>query len=152
MTEQQLWLVLAVAAIVVGGSFAVIAWSTWRVAGDARRTTQATERLMTMLDRELPPTLDALQQASRSLDRLAGEGGAQLAVIERVASEGELTMAAVRELSGSINEILRGPAETVTGVRKSARMVGGGIASGADRLRRVITRADDEDGADGGGR
>jgi hypothetical protein len=56
-----------------------------------------------------------------------------------LAAEAETTMVAVRELSGSVNEIVRGPADTVTGVKRSARMVGGGIASGADRLRRVIT-------------
>ena len=48
-------------------------------------------------------------------------------------------MVAVRELSSSVNEIVRGPADTVTGVKRSARMVGDGIASGADRLRRAIT-------------
>jgi hypothetical protein len=145
MTDEQLTLVVAVSVVVIAGSFAVIAWSAWRLTTDARRTARATEDLVTMLNRELPPTLTAMQLISTSLDQLAEEGGRQLATVDRVATEAEQTMAAVRELSTTVNSIMRGPAETVTGVRKSAKMVGDGIASGADRLRRVITRSEEED-------
>jgi methyl-accepting chemotaxis protein len=143
MTEEQLSLVLALAVVVIAGSFAVISWSAWRLTADARRTARATEELATMLNQELPPTLTAMQRISTSLDQLAEEGGRQLATVDRVASEAQETMAAVRDLSTTVNEIMRGPADTVTGVRKSARMVGDGIASGADRIRRVIKREDE---------
>jgi hypothetical protein len=143
MSEQQLFLVVALAVAVMAGSFAVVAWSAWRLSVDARRTARATEDLVAMLNKELPPTLTAMQRISTSLDRLAEEGGRQLATVDRMATEAEQTMAAVRELSTTVNEIMRGPADTVTGVRKSARMVGDGIASGADRIRRVITRSEE---------
>ena len=80
-----------------------------------------------------------------SLDQLAGESAARLLILDQLADEAEATMVAVRDLSASVNEIVRGPADTVTGVKRSVSMVGGGIASGADRLRRVIT-GDHEDG------
>jgi hypothetical protein len=145
VTQEQFWLIVALAAFVIAGSIAFVSWSAWRLASDARRTTRATEDLVTMLNRELPPTLTAMQRISGSLDQLAQEGSRQLTTVDRVAAEAEQTMVSVRELSTTVNEIMRGPAETVSGVRKSAKMVGGGIASGADRLRRVITRSDDED-------
>jgi hypothetical protein len=143
MTEEQVGLVVALAVVLIAGSFAVIAWSAWRLTTDARRTARATEDLVAMLNQELPPTLTAMQRISTSLDRLAEEGGRQLATMDKVATEAQQTMSAVRELSTTVNEIMRGPAETVTGVRRSARMVGDGIASGADRIRRVITRGDE---------
>jgi|SoiMethySBSTD1v2_1073268.scaffolds.fasta_scaffold2902839_2 uncharacterized protein YoxC len=145
MSEEQLSLVLALAVAVIAGSFAVISWSAWRLTTDARRAAHATEELVTMLNKELPPTLTAMQRISASLDQLAEEGGRQLATVDQVATEAQQTMVAVRELSTTVNSIMRGPAETVTGVRKSARMVGDGIASGADRIRRVITRSEEEE-------
>jgi hypothetical protein len=80
-----------------------------------------------------------VRSTARQLDELAGESTQRMALLEQLAAEGSETMVAVRELSTSVNEILRGPADTVTGVRRSAKMVGSGIASGADRLRRAIT-------------
>jgi hypothetical protein len=138
LTEELLWLAIAISALVIAVSFAIVAWSTWQVSADARRAARATEELMTTLSKELPPTAAALQRASGSLDQLAAEGASQLATVERAAREAEATMASVRELSSTVNGIMRGPAETVTGVKKSARMVGDGLASGAERIRRVI--------------
>jgi hypothetical protein len=139
MQQETLWLVLAAAAIVIAVSFAVMAWATVRVAGETRRTAQAGRQLMALLEEELPATIKALERTAASLDQLAGEGAARLVVADRLADEAELTMASVRDLSRSVHEIVRGPAETVTGVKRSARMVGDGIASGADRIRRRIT-------------
>ena len=138
MSVELLWLVIGVAAIVIAASVAVIALAVWRLAGDARTTTGHADRVLAMLDTELPPTLAAVRASARELDALAGESAARLVVVERLAEEGQETMVAVRELSASVNEILRGPADTVNGVRRSARMVGTGISQGADRLRRAI--------------
>jgi hypothetical protein len=139
MTVEQLWLVAAIALAVIAGSFVAIAIALWRLSADGRAAARSTDQLARTLQAEAPPTLAALEKAAHALDELAADSSARLPVVERLADEGEATMAAVRELSGSVNEILRGPAGTVTGVRKSARMVGGGIASGADRLRRAIS-------------
>jgi hypothetical protein len=139
VTIELLWLVLAVAAAVIAGSVAAIAVALWRLAADARVTATRADRVLGMLDTELPPTLVALRSTAAEMDALAGESAARLVLLERLAEEGRETMIAVRELSGSVNEILRGPADTVSGVRRSAKMVGTGISVGADRLRRAIT-------------
>lgn len=139
MSIELLWLVIALAAAVIAASVVAIAIAVWRLARDAGATTVRADRVLTMLDQELPPTLAALRASAKELDALAGESAARLVVVERLAEEGQVTMVAVRELSTSVNEILRGPADTVNGVRRSARMVGSGISLGADRLRRAIT-------------
>jgi len=138
MSIELLQLVVAVAALVIAASVAVIAVALWRLAADARATTSRADRVLTMVDTELPPTLAALRSTARELDALAGESAGRLVLLEQLAQEGQETMVALRELSGSVNEIMRGPADTVNGVRRSARMVGSGISQGADRLRRAI--------------
>ena len=144
MQQDTLWLVVAVAAVVVAISFAVMAWALWRLAGESRQTAKAGRELMAVLQEELPATITTLERTAASLDQLAGEGAARLVIADRLAEEAGLTMAAVRDLSRSVHEIVRGPAETVTGVKRSARMVGDGIASGADRLRRRISGEHEE--------
>jgi hypothetical protein len=150
VTVELLWLVIAVCAVAVAVSAAVVALALWRLAADGRAATARAERLLTMLDAELPPTLAALRSTSAELDALAGESAARLVLLERLAEEGQETMVAVRELSGSVNEILRGPADTVSGVRRSVSMVGTGISHGADRLRRAIAGDGPEDGPGAG--
>lgn len=146
MQQETFWLVLGVAAVVVAASFVAIAWAVVRVAGETRQTARAGQRLMTLLETELPATIDALERTATSIDQLAGEGATRLVIADRLAQEAELTMAAVRDLSRSVHEIVRGPADTVTGVKRSARMVGDTIASGADRVRRRLA-GDQEDDA-----
>jgi hypothetical protein len=143
MTIELLWLVIALAALVIAASVLLIGVALWRLAADARVTAARAESLLAMLDRELPPTLASLRSTAKELDELAGESAARLVVLERLADEGQETMIAVRELSGSVNDILRGPADTVSGVRRSAKMVGTGISYGADRLRRAIAGEDE---------
>ena len=145
MTEDQFWLVVAGSMVVIAVSLAVIGWSVAQLARDARRTADETNALVAILRDEMPPTLAALQRASVSLDQLAGESAARLVILDQLADEAVTTMGAVRDLSASVHDIVRGPADTVSGVKRSVSMVGGGIATGADRLRRVIT-GDHEDG------
>jgi hypothetical protein len=144
MQQDTLWLVVAGAAIVVAISFAVMALALWRLAGESRQTAKAGRELMAVLQEELPATITTLERTAASLDQLAGEGAARLVIADRLAEEAGLTMTAVRDLSRSVHEIVRGPAETVTGVKRSARMVGDGLASGADRIRRRITGDQEE--------
>jgi uncharacterized protein YoxC len=145
MQEEMFWLVVALSAVVVAVSAAAIAWALVQLAREAGRTAEETHGLVQVLRQELPSTLATLERAAGSLDQLAGESAARLVTLDALAVEAETTMVAVRELSSSVNEIVRGPAETVSGVKRSARMVGGGLASGADRLRRVITGEHDDD-------
>jgi hypothetical protein len=139
MQQETFWLVLAVAAVVVAISFAVMALALWRLAGESRRTATAGRELMAVLQEELPATIRSLERTATSLDQLAWEGAARLVIADRLAEEAELTMTSVRDLSRSVHEIVRGPADTVTGVKRSARMVTDSVASGADRIRRRIT-------------
>ncbi len=144
MQQETLWLVLAVAAIVVAASFVVMAWALWRLAGETQQTAKVGRELMVLLEEELPATIKSLERTATSLDQLAGEGAARLVIADRLAEEAGLTMSAVRDLSRSVHEIVRGPADTVTGVKRSARMVTDSMASGADRIRRRITGDADE--------
>jgi uncharacterized protein YoxC len=145
MQQETLWLVLATAAVVVAVSFAVMAVALWRLAAETRQTSKAGRELMATLQEELPATIRSLERTATSLDQLAGEGATRLVIADRLAEEAELTMTAVRDLSRSVHEIVRGPADTVTGVKRSARMVTDSVASGADRIRRRITG--DQDGS-----
>jgi uncharacterized protein YoxC len=144
MQQETLWLVLAVAAVVVAVSFAVMAVALWRLAAETRQTSKAGRELMATLQEELPATIRSLERTATSLDQLAGEGATRLVIADRLAEEAELTMTAVRDLSRSVHEIVRGPADTVTGVKRSARMVTDSVASGADRIRRRITGDQDD--------
>ncbi|MFN8520881.1 MAG: hypothetical protein U0667_16140 [Chloroflexota bacterium] len=150
MQQDTFWLVVAVAAVVVAISFVAMAWAVIKVAGETRQTAQVGRQLMALLQDELPATIATLERTAASLDQLAGEGAARLVTADKLAEEAELTMASVRDLSRSVHEIVRGPADTVTGVKRSARMVGDGIAQGADRLRRAIVREGDGSGDDAG--
>lgn len=147
MQEDTFWLVLALCAVVIAVSVAIVAWAVVRLAREAGRTADETNALARVLREEVPPTLAALERAAASLEQLAGESAGRLVTIDQLAVEAEATMVAVRDLSHSVNEIVRGPADTVSGVKRSAKMVGGGIVQGADRLRRVITGEHPEDDA-----
>ncbi len=139
MTVELLWAVIAAAAVVISLSFGLIAWAVVQLAHEAARATRSGELLVATLRDELPETLAALERAAASLEQLAGGGGPRLVTLDEFAHEGQATMVAVRELAASLNDITRGPADTVKGVGKSARMMGEGIAHGADRIRRVIS-------------
>lgn len=143
MTVELLWLVAAAALIVIAVSVAVSASAVVRLAADTARAARSGDVLVNALQEELPRTLASLERAATALEQLSAEGGARLVTADRLAEEGEATMVAVRELARSINDITRGPADTVKGVGKSARMMGEGLAHGADRIRRVITRPGD---------
>jgi len=144
MQEDMLWLVVAVCAVVIAVCVAAMAWAIVRLGREAGRAAIEADGLMLVLREELPVALATLQRTAASLDTLAGESAARLVVIDRLAEEAEATMVAVRDLSSSVNDIVRGPADTVSGVKRSAKMVGGGIASGADKLRRAITGEHDQ--------
>ncbi len=144
MQEDMLWLVVAICAIVIAVSVAAMAWAIVRLGREAGRAAIEADGLMRVLREELPAALTSLQRTAASLEALAGESAARLVVVDRLAEEAEATMIALRDLSSSVNDIVRGPADTVTGVKRSAKMVGGGIASGADKLRRVITGEHDQ--------
>jgi hypothetical protein len=144
LSTDTLWLIVALAAIVVASCAVVIAWATWRMAAEARLAAREGQQLSTVLRVELPATLKALERASDSLEQLAAESAGRLVTVDALAVESEATMVAVRELASSLNEIMRGPAGTVSGVRRSARMMGDGLAHGADRLRRAMVRDEGE--------
>ena len=109
MQEETLWLVLAIAAIVVAVSFAVMAWALWRLSAETRQTATAGRELMAVLQEELPATIRSLERTATSLDQLAGEGAARLVIADGLAEEAELTMTAVRDLSRPSTRSCGGP-------------------------------------------
>jgi hypothetical protein len=87
MQQETLWLVLAVAAVVVAVSFAMMAVALWRLAAETRQTSKAGRELMATLQEELPATIRSLERTATSLDQLAGEGAARLVIADRLAEE-----------------------------------------------------------------
>jgi hypothetical protein len=145
MTEETFRLVVAVSTAVVAASVVLVAWAVVRLVAEAHRVARRSDELVRLLDEELPPTLEAMSGAARSLQALAEAGQQPVSRADRLADEAEATMASLRALSSTIHEMLSAPAATVTGVRRSARMVGDTIAQGAGRIRRAIVREEDDE-------
>jgi methyl-accepting chemotaxis protein len=138
-----------VATLVVAGSIAVIALAFISIALSARSLSREArdlardgDRLVTMLREELPKTIQSVEELSGSLRTLSVEVQPRLKRLDKLADEADATLVSLREASDALAQLARGPADTVVGVKKSVRAVGEGLASGADRLRRAVSRED----------
>lgn len=139
MTTQDIaFVVIAISAAVVAVSLVATVFIVRGLSADTRALARRSEQLVAMLERELPPTIEAVNELSASVEKLSNDVQPRLKRLDKLADEAEKTLVAVRGLSAAVNDIVRGPASTVSGVKKSARVVGEGLASGADRLRRAI--------------
>ncbi len=139
-TQDVAWLVIAGAAVVIALAFASMALSAHRLASDTRDLAGQTDRLLAVLREELPAALGSITELSASTRQLTSDLRPRLERADQLADEVELTLVALREASEAVEQVVHTPADTVAGLRKSAKMVGGGIATSADRLRRVVTR------------
>jgi uncharacterized protein YoxC len=150
MTTQDLaMVVIAISAAVVAVAFVLIAVSVYGLSHDARELGQRSDALIAALERELPPTIAQARELSASAAQLASAAQPRLDRLDSLADEAEATLIAVREVAATLNGLVRGPADTVSGVKRSVRVVGEGVASGANRIRRAIAREGEEDDARG---
>ena len=151
MTTQDLALiVIAISALVVAVAFVLIAVAVRSLGHDARGLTEHSKSLLAVLERDLPPAIEQLRELEVSVQQLTTAATPRLERLDRLADEAEATLVAVREVSTTLNGLVRGPADTVSSVKRSVRSVGEGVFSGADRIRRAISRDDaaEEDDAD----
>jgi uncharacterized protein YoxC len=154
MTAQDLALVvIALATAVVAVSFVVIAVSVWGLGRDVGELARRGDALFEVLEHELPPTIQQLRELAAGASELTTAAQPRLERLDGLLQEAEATLVAVREVSVSLNGLVGGPAATVSSVKRSVKSMGEGVASGADRLRRAITRDDggddDEEDAQG---
>lgn len=136
MTAETLYLVIALAAIAVAVAAIIIGRSVMRMAQDLRR-------LSVTLETELAPTLRQVRTTAEAAERSMAEVTARLERVDAIADETQLTLARAREGIDAAVSIVRGPADVMEGARRTVQTVGGGLASGADRLRRRMTREDE---------
>jgi len=149
MTTQDLaMVVIAISAAVVAVAFVIVAVSVRGLSRDAREVAQHSEALITVLERELPPTIQQVRQLGTSIEALTTEAKPRLERVDSLLEEAEATLIAVREVSNSLNGLVGGPAATVARVKRSVTTMAGGVVSAGDRIRRAITRDGDEDEAD----
>jgi uncharacterized protein YoxC len=148
MTIEVVWLVVSVSIAVIAVSALIAALSLRGLARDARSLARSSERLVTMVQEELPPTLGQLRDLTVEMERLAHDLGPRLERTDRLVDEVEDTLGALRGTLVAAETIIRGPLDAVDRARQTVRSVGEGIAVGADRLRRRVeemaTRRDDE--------
>lgn len=151
MTTQDLALVvIAISVAVVAVAFVLIAVSVRGLSRDARELVTHSEALMAVLERDVPPTIQQVRELTTSLAALSSAAQPKLERLDGLADEAEATLVAVREVSSSLNGLVGGPAATVSNVKRSIKTVGEGMASGADRIRRAISRdGEDDDPEDG---
>jgi len=150
MTTQDLaMVVIAISAAVVAVAFVLIAVSVRGVSRDTSELAQHGEALIAALERDLPPTIQQVRELSASIAQLSSAAQPKLERLDSLADEAEATLVAVREVSSSLNGLVGGPAATVSSVKRSVKSVGEGMASGADRIRRAISRDGEDDDAQG---
>lgn len=143
MTAETLYVVIALAAIALAVSVAMIALSVVRMSRDLDRVSRT-------LDAELAPTLRQVRTTAETAERSMAEVTARLERVDILADETQLTLTRAREGIDAAVSIVRGPADVMEGARRTVQTVGGGLASGADRLRRRIS-GEDEAASGGGG-
>ncbi len=150
MTTQDLaMVVIAISAAVVAGAFVLIAISVRGLSREAGDIAEHSQALITILERDLPPTIQQVRVLGVSISELTAAATPSIERLDALLDEAEATLVAVREVSSSLNGLVGGPAATVSNVKRSARTLGEGVMSGADRIRRAISRDDDEDGSKG---
>ncbi|MGI8534421.1 MAG: hypothetical protein ACR2LP_06035 [Candidatus Limnocylindrales bacterium] len=136
MTADTFYLVIALAAIALAVAALLIGRSVMRMAQDLRRLSES-------LDTELAPTLRQLRMTGEAAERSMAELTARLERVDAIADETQLTLARAREGIEAAVSIVRGPADVMEGARRTVQTVGGGLVSGADRLRRRMSREEE---------
>jgi uncharacterized protein YoxC len=146
MSAQDLALVvIALATVVVAVSFVVIAVSVWGLGRDVGELARRGDALLEVIEHDLPPTIQQFRELGAAASELTTLAQPRLERLDTLLEEAESTLIAVREVSVSLNGLVGGPAATVSSVKRSVKSMGEGVVSGADRLRRAITRDDGDD-------
>ena len=137
---EILWLAAAIALVIVALAALVLAVAAARLAGDVRRLTVRTDRLLESLEAQLPPTLASTRELSGNLARLSSELAPRLGRVDELLEETQATLATLRSSLEATEDIVRGPADAVAGVQRTVRSLGEGLAQGAERILRRFDR------------
>jgi uncharacterized protein YoxC len=149
MTTQDLaMVVIAISAAVVAVAFVIVAVSVRGLSADARDVARHSQALIAVLERDLPPTIQQARELGAGISAVTTEAQPRLERVDSLLVEAEATLIAVREVSNSLNGLVGGPAATVSSVKRSVTTMAGGVVAAGDRIRRAITRDDDDGEAD----
>jgi ABC-type transporter Mla subunit MlaD len=142
------WAVVAGALVVVALAVVILAIAMTRLAGDARKLVASSDRIVGIIEQELPATLRHIGVVSANLERVSSQIDPRLARVDELLDESEATLAVLRSSLEATEEIIRGPLDALNNARKAVKSVGDGIASGADRLLRRAKSAAGGEGSE----
>ena len=134
-------LALVAALAVLAVSAVALTIGALRLARDLRRLVRASERTLQMVETELPATLKDLRTAAANVERLTTELSPRLERVDGLMDELDATTLSLRATVEAAEDIVRGPAAAVDRAKRTVRAAGGGLARGADRLRRSVEDA-----------
>jgi uncharacterized protein YoxC len=134
-------LAIAVAIIVTAVALVALAAGVLLLLRDLRRLSRAAERVVQVVETELPPTMHDLRTAAANTERLSRELGPRLERVDGLLDEAEATTMSLRATVEAAEDIVRGPAAAVDRAKRTVSAAGKGLARGADRLRRSVEDA-----------
>ncbi|MGZ6344777.1 MAG: hypothetical protein ACXWOW_05640 [Candidatus Limnocylindrales bacterium] len=122
MSIELIWAIVALALLVLALCGATLTYVLVRLVREARAALTSSQRLLGMLEDELPPTLRQLRDLTGKLDGLAGELPPRLERLDALLTESDETLAAVRSLAEATEQVARVPLDAVDRVRRTLRL------------------------------
>jgi len=124
MPVDVIWGIAAVALLVIALALGALAVTVLRLSREAHAALASSQRLLWMLESELPPTVTQLRELTQKLDGLADEMPRRLERLDALLDEGEETLAAVRASAEATEQVARVPLDAVERVRRTFRRGG----------------------------
>ena len=124
MPVDVIWGIAAVALLVIALALGALAVTVLRLSREAHAALASGQRLLWMLESELPPTVTQLRELTGKLDGLADEMPPRLERLDALLDEGEETLAAVRASAEATEQVARVPLDAVERVRHVLRRGG----------------------------
>jgi uncharacterized protein YoxC len=122
MSIELIWAIVALALLVLALCGAALTYVLLRLVREARAALTSSQRLLGVLEDELPPTLHQLRDLTGKLDGLAEELPPRLERLDALLTEGEETLAAVRSSAEATEQVARVPLDAVDRVRRTLRL------------------------------
>ncbi|MGZ3588898.1 MAG: hypothetical protein ACXVAE_07505 [Candidatus Limnocylindrales bacterium] len=122
MSIELIWAIVALALLVLALCGAALTYVLVRLVREARAALTSSQRLLGMLEDELPPTLRQLRDLTGKLDGLAGELPPRLERLDALLTESDETLAAVRSSAEATEQVARVPLDAVDRVRRTLRL------------------------------
>jgi uncharacterized protein YoxC len=124
MPIELIWGIVAVALLVIAVALTVLASSVVRLVREARVALASSQRLLWMLETELPPTVAQLRSLAGKMDGLADDLPPRLERLDALLDDSDETLAAVRASAEATEQVARVPLDAVERVRHVLRRGG----------------------------